>query len=374
MRAPILTSAEGNPFFVEEMLQMLIEEGALERQSGAWTATGRLSEVRIPDSVHGVIAARMDLLEASERDALRRCSVVGRVFWPSAVGVDENEIAALSRRGLVIPQPNSVMAGLREFAFKHALTRDVAYGSLPRNERRDLHRRVAEWIHEVAPDRDVDTAELAAYHFRKAISYGEEEPAVVARAYSMLLSTGESAMHRGAFVAARTQFEHAAPMAGSDDERASVLLALAELDAVVARWEDAIDRLASAELLVRGRNPRIHSAVLALRSRVCWMSGRWEEAFDAAAGAVSALAGLPGVGSARPGSGPALADRNAEEPARGSPTLGRGNRCREAGRGRLCGSERTHQSLHRQGCGRRPRAGSGRGERHRGGCRLGGCA
>ena len=159
-------------------------------------ATGRLSEVRIPDSVHGVIAARIDLLEASERDALRRCSVVGRVFWPLAVDVDEDEIAPLSRRGLVSPRPRSVMAGLREFAFKHALTRDVAYSSLPRAERRDLHRRVAEWIQRVAPDRDAETAELAAYHYREAIGYGEDDPAVVARAFALLLSTGESAMHR----------------------------------------------------------------------------------------------------------------------------------------------------------------------------------
>ena len=132
---------------------MLIEEGALERRNGGWAVTGRLSEIRIPDSVHGVIAARIDLLDASARTALRRCSVVGRVFWPAAVGVEDDDVAPLSRRGLVSPQPQSAMAGLREFAFKHALTRDVAYGSLPRPERRDLHRQVAEWIQRVAPGR-----------------------------------------------------------------------------------------------------------------------------------------------------------------------------------------------------------------------------
>ena len=150
LRDQIQASAEGNPFFVEEMLQMLIEEGALERRNGGWAVTGRLSLIRIPDSVHGVIAARIDLLDASARSALRRCSVVGRVFWPAAVGVEDDDVAPLSRRGLVSPQPQSAMAGLREFAFKHALTRDVAYGSLPRPERRDLHRQVAEWIQRVA--------------------------------------------------------------------------------------------------------------------------------------------------------------------------------------------------------------------------------
>ena len=289
VREPILASAEGNPFFLEEMLQMLIEERALERQNGAWVATGRLSEVRIPDSVHGVIAARIDLLEASERDALRRCSVVGRVFWPLAVDVDEDGIAPLSRRGLVSPRPGLVMAGLREFAFKHALTRDVAYSSLPRAERRDLHRRVAEWIQRVAPDRDAETAELAAYHYREAIGYGEDDPAVVARAFALLLSTGESAMHRGAFLAARTQLAHAAALAPGDEQRASALLVLAELDGTEAHWEDALERLDIAEQLVEEGNPRTRSAVFALRSRVCWMSGRWEEAFEASNGAVCLL-------------------------------------------------------------------------------------
>ena len=97
----LLASAEGNPFYLEEMLHMLIEQGALERSNGGWVSTDRLASVSVPDSVHGVIAARIDLLEAGSRDALRRCSVVGRSFWPAAVDVDETVIASLVRSGLV---------------------------------------------------------------------------------------------------------------------------------------------------------------------------------------------------------------------------------------------------------------------------------
>ena len=74
------------PFYLEEMLAMLVERGAIARRDGGWVATEALSETSVPDSIHGVIAARLDLLEAAEREALRRCSVMGRVFWPSAVG------------------------------------------------------------------------------------------------------------------------------------------------------------------------------------------------------------------------------------------------------------------------------------------------
>ena len=196
-----------------------------------------------------MIAARIDLLDASARNALRRCSVVGRVFWPAAVGVDADDVAPLSRRGLVSPQPQSVMAGLREFAFKHALTRDVAYGSLPRPERRDLHRQVAEWIQSVAPGRGAETAELAAYHYVEAIAYGEDDPAVVRRACDTLLAAGEAAMQRGAYVAARTQLEHAAGGGRPRQQQASASLALA----AARRHRGALGRCARAARHCRGR-------------------------------------------------------------------------------------------------------------------------
>ncbi len=74
----ILAPAEGNPFFVEEMLAMLVEQGAIEERHGRWIEADRLAITSVPDSIHGVIAARLDLLESREREALRRCSVMGR--------------------------------------------------------------------------------------------------------------------------------------------------------------------------------------------------------------------------------------------------------------------------------------------------------
>src|SRR5581483_4298483 len=131
----VLERADGNPFYVEEMLEMLIERGALVRRNGGWDVRDEVAELPLPDSVHGVIAARIDLLDAEPREALRRCSVVGRVFWPAAAGASDEAVLSLTSGGLVSEQPASSMAGMREFAFKHALTRDVAYASLPRSER-----------------------------------------------------------------------------------------------------------------------------------------------------------------------------------------------------------------------------------------------
>ncbi len=292
-RERVLANAEGNPFYLEEMLNMLIEEGALEQRNGGWVSTDRLADVSIPDSVHGVIAARIDLLEAAPRDALRRCSVVGRIFWPAAVDVDEGVIATLVRSGLVSDSLDSVMAGMREFAFKHALTRDVAYATLPRPERRELHRRVGEWIQDVAPDRSSETVELAAYHYGQALAYGEDDPAVSHRAFELLLAASEAAFGRAAFEAARMQLERALELAVDDSQRAAGELGLARLDVTAALFDNALERLDAVESLLGSDEAELRSDALGWRSRVCWLSGRWDEALSSANGAVAALAGLP---------------------------------------------------------------------------------
>jgi class 3 adenylate cyclase len=292
VRRPLLSSAEGNPFFLEEMLQMLIDEGALERENGGWAATRRLAELRIPDSVHGVIAARLDLLDGEAREALRRCAVVGRVFWPSAVGVDEELVAGLTGTGLVSLQPVSVMAGLQEFSFKHALTRDVAYGSLARPERRELHLQVADWIQNVAPGRDVETAELASYHYREAIGYGEDDPGILGQAYAVLMTAGERATRRAALGAALEHLEAAYDLATTADEKGAALVALAETSLHMGRLDETLQWLDKADAL-EGLDDRLRSAALGWRSRVSWLTGRWQEALQASNGAVDALEGLP---------------------------------------------------------------------------------
>ena len=293
VRERVLASAEGNPFYLEEMLNMLIEEGALERQNGGWVSTERLSEVSIPDSIHGVIAARIDRLEAASRDALRRCSVVGRRFWPAAVEVEEGVIAALVRSGLVSDSVDSSMAGMREFAFKHALTRDVVYATLPRPERRELHRRVGEWIQDIAPDRSAETVELAAYHYGQAVAYGEDDPAVSGRAYELLLAASEAAYGRGAFEAARMQVERALELPVDGSRLAAAELELARLDMIEGLFDSALGRLDTVDGLLAPGDAELRSDALGLRSRVCWLTGRWAEALSSANAAVAALAGLP---------------------------------------------------------------------------------
>ena len=293
----ILEPAEGNPFFLEEMLSMLVEQGALEERDGRWIGTDRLDAVRVPDSIHGIIAARIDLLEQAERDALRRCSVMGRNFWPSAVGVDDDAIAGLGRRALVSEQIVSAFSGRREFSFKHALTHDVAYATLPRAERRELHRRVAEWLRASVPDREGETTELVAYHYEQALEYGEPDDELRRKAFAALLAAGDAVMRRGAYASAERLLHRSLELAPDDHERAQALLLAGRADVHGGNYPRAVERLDEAIALAdRDVGPALRSDALGWKARASWLRGDWREALRAAQEATVVLEGLPESG------------------------------------------------------------------------------
>ena len=289
----ILGPADGNPFFVEEILSMLVEQGALERQNGNWRATPQLADVQVPDSIHGVIAARIDLLQARERDALRRCSVMGRTFWPSAVGVDDEVVATLGRRALVTEHPDSSFSGRREFSFKHALTHEVAYATLPRADRRELHRGVAEWIADAMPDRQAETAELMAYHLEEAVRHGDRDRELERRAFEALLAAGDAALRRGAYATAAGMLGRALEIAPGTPEASRALYLAARVDVAESRYERALARLDEVLAMGTSLDAAARADALGLKARASWLRGSWRDALASSEAAVHALDGEP---------------------------------------------------------------------------------
>ena len=218
--------------------------------------------------------------------------MIGRSFWPVAVGVDEDVIDSLRGTGLVSDSAESAMGGMREFAFKHSLTRDVVYSTLPRPERRDLHRQVAEWVQEVARDRGVEAAELAAYHYGEALRYGEDDPAVTRRAVDSLLTAGDAAISRADLDAARAHLERALKFA-DDDARPTAHLVHSRLEYIEGNLEGVLRELELIEAQLGPEDAELRSEMLGWRSRVSWLTGRWDETFSSANAAVAALDGLP---------------------------------------------------------------------------------
>ena len=164
---PLVELADGNPLYALEYTRMLVEQGKL-RPSEALTA----QTLPMPDSVHAVIANRVDLLNPADRAVLQAAAVVGMQFWPGAVAAAlgrpadpiERSLRRLEQRDLIQEQAASTMAGQAEYRFGHVLVRDVCYQRLPRTERVARHELTADWLDTVAADRDTDLAEVVAHH------------------------------------------------------------------------------------------------------------------------------------------------------------------------------------------------------------------
>jgi tetratricopeptide (TPR) repeat protein len=202
----LLGRVAGNPLFAEEYVRMLRDRGV--------AATHHPGQVPLPTGVHAIVAARLDALGTADKAVLHDAAVLGQVGWLGALaeitGRSRRELEAclgrLEAREFLQRAPVSRVAGEVEYAFRHTLVRDVAYGQVLRAERAGKHRRAAEWIEGLARDRAEGRAELLAYHYRAALSFaraaGTEPPGLAARALAALRDAGDRAAALGGWEAA----------------------------------------------------------------------------------------------------------------------------------------------------------------------------
>jgi class 3 adenylate cyclase len=244
LRELVVERAEGNPFFVEELVGELFDSGALVETEAGW-AVGRDADVAVPDTVHAVLAARIDRLPETEKAALQAGSVIGRVFWRSPVlalvGGGEPDFGLLQDRDLVIAHRASTLVGDREFGIKHALTREVAYGSIPKARRGRLHAAFADWLERSAIEQD-ERASLLAYHYAEAANPTEadlvwagdsgELERVRAQAVRWLSRAGRLARGRHEMQEAVELFERAVALSDDERERARLWRAIGEAHAL----------------------------------------------------------------------------------------------------------------------------------------------
>ena len=228
MLSPLVELADGNPLYAHEYVRMLIEQGALRQSGRGWSLEKRL-DLPMPDSVHAVIANRVDLLDAKDRTVLFAASVVGMVFWPGAVAAAlgrnvesvERSLRRLEQRDFVHEQATSTMAGQLEFRFGHVLVRDVCYQRLPRTERVARHERTAEWLDALSHTRDTDLAEVAAHHrwaaHEIARTLGVDTTPFAAPAREALHRAARRAYALHALDAAANHVERALSLADGDD-------------------------------------------------------------------------------------------------------------------------------------------------------------
>lgn len=214
LRALIVRGAEGNPYYVEELIKMLIDDGVITiaQDDAPWRIdTARLGALRVPDTLTGVLQARLDSLPTDERELLQRAAVVGRQFWDQAVAAlrasDDRALdvggglAASMRRELIHSRDRSAFASAQEYLFRHALLRDVTYETVLLRLRRVYHGQVAGWLEANAGERLGEYLTLIARHYELA--------ADPAQAAVYLRRAGDEAYKISAYRDALSAYEHA---------------------------------------------------------------------------------------------------------------------------------------------------------------------
>jgi class 3 adenylate cyclase/tetratricopeptide (TPR) repeat protein len=284
LRDLVVEGAEGNPYYVEELIKMLIEDGVIVRGEPHWQVqVQRLAEVRVPPTLTAVLQARLDALPGREKAVLQRASVVGRQFWDSLVGelaTDADEgvevgplLGALRERELVYQREQSAFVDAREYTFKHTILRDVTYETVLLKLRRRYHGQVAGWLEAHAGERLSEYLGVIARHYELA---GER-----VKAAEYLRRSGQEAYRTNAYSDARQAFERALELLPDDlaAERALLAVRLGQALLPLGEYGQAAQQLQAGLVLARELGERATEVeALNILGQLACRQGGWEAA------------------------------------------------------------------------------------------------
>jgi predicted ATPase/class 3 adenylate cyclase len=275
LQASLLAHAEGNPLYAEEYVRMLQDRGFLRQAAGTWRFEGS-DDLPLPESVQGIVAARLDSLSPEEKALAHDAAVIGKVFWIGAVAAVgdvqrpaiEERLHALSRKEFVRRERRSSVAGEEQYTFLHVLVRDVAYGQIPRGTRSTKHRAAAEWIASLSADRSEDHAEMLAHHYLSALELaqaaGQDASEFAEPARLAFREAGERALALNAFAAAARFYRAALDLWPAEDTaRPKLLLRLgAALAVAEAKGADILEEARNGLIAAGDREGAAEAEVL----------------------------------------------------------------------------------------------------------------
>jgi class 3 adenylate cyclase/tetratricopeptide (TPR) repeat protein len=287
-QAALLARAGGNPLYAEEYVRMLVDRGYLKKTRGGWRLE-QAEALPLPESVQGIIAARLDALAPQDKALLQNAAVLGKVSWLGALAALsdsqplalEERLHGLERKEFLRRERRSQVAGERQYAFRHVLVRDVAYSQLPRGARAEKHRRVAEWLQALSPDRSEDRAELLAHHWQAALQFvraaGQNTGTLTEEARMAARDAGDRALDLNAFAAAVRWYTAALDLwPTTDPERPRLLFRLGQ--ARIHAEQAGAELLAEARdgLFLAGDREAAAEAE-AMLGRLMWRQGQGEQ-------------------------------------------------------------------------------------------------
>lgn len=292
-QSELLEKAGGNPLYTEEFVALAVEQG-LKGPAGS----------ALPESVHGIVAARLDGLSSEEKSILQDAAVIGRVFWSGALvhvsnresGEIEHDLHALERREFIRRERRTSVAGETEYLFRHILVRDVAYNQIPRALRGEKHRLTAEWIKSLG--RPEDHAEVLAHHYLAALEYaratGQDTRSFMDPARVAIHRAGDRALSLNAFEAAARFFAAALNLTPADaPERPRLLLGYGEAQFQQGSMEAeaTLGEAVQALLVAADRDGAARAEIMLANAR--WTGGTRDLAYEHLARAVGLLEDAP---------------------------------------------------------------------------------
>jgi predicted ATPase/class 3 adenylate cyclase len=288
----VAKNAEGNPFYLEELIKVLIEDGVIVKGEDIWQIIPhRLTQLRVPATLTGVLQARLDRLPTSENEVLERAAVIGRTFWDAAVaamhgsesaqlltgGADvDSALSALRNKELVFPHQPSTFASAQEFIFKHAILREVTYERVLKAKRKLYHRLAADWLIQQSGERIDEYLGLIAQHYELA---GDTVQAV-----EFLERAADHSMRLSAYREALSASERAlAILASSEDTnpamRARLLLIIGSAHLWLTDHGSATARFEECIALANTIHDRgLESKALARLGRIGLEQGKFDQA------------------------------------------------------------------------------------------------
>jgi class 3 adenylate cyclase/tetratricopeptide (TPR) repeat protein len=303
LTAKILERAEGVPLYAVETVRMLLGRKLLVQEGSVYRPTGPVDDLEVPETLHALIAARLDGLSAPERRLVQEASVLGKTCTPAALaalsGFPERDLepvlAALVAKEVLTVQADPRSPERGQYAFLQDLVRTVAYETLPRKERKAMHLAVAEFLQRAWGGEEEEVVEVVASHYVEAHRLApdaEDAPRIRELACGMLIRAGERAASLAAPEEARTYFERAAELSGTPTERAALLERAGRMALQLGHVEQATALLTEAKRLFE-ESEQWHPAARAEAglAEILFEQGHLDLAIEAARRAHDVLSG-----------------------------------------------------------------------------------
>ena len=297
----ILARAEGVPLYAVETVRMLLDRGLLTQEGPRYVVSGDVGELDVPETLHALVAARLDGLDSAERSLLQAAAVLGQSFSPAGVAVlaerpaadVERQLHGLVAKQILVLNDDRFSSERGQFAFVQGLLRTIAYGTLARRDRKTLHLAAARYLQELRGSESGEMAEVLAAHLldaARADPDAADVPQIRALARETLVEAGQRAASLALGREAQSAYDRATELAEDDETRAELLELAGRAAWLAADQQAARERLDAAMELYEAAGSKVAVArVSAVLADIFVTLDRLEDAVQLAERAVADL-------------------------------------------------------------------------------------